>query len=47
MKPHVPKITPKVARQLTEESRQLREEFAKRLKKMWTISPAERQIVCR
>jgi hypothetical protein len=46
-KPPMPKITPEVARQLAEEGRQLRAEFRKRLKKMWTITPEERQAVSR
>jgi hypothetical protein len=47
VKKPVPEITPEVARQLAEESRQLRAEFAKRLKRLHAITPEERAIVTR
>lgn len=39
----IPQITPEIARQLAKESREIRTQFHKRIKKMWHIPLYERQ----
>ena len=42
-----PEITPEIAKQLAKESAELRKIVREKIKKMHTITPEERAVVCR
>jgi hypothetical protein len=43
----IPLITPAIAEHLYQEMLEIRKEFQKELKQMWTIDPREARIACK